>query len=66
MDLSYAFIFITLDCITKRNRAFHTRDTERPLGVVATSMTNKIRRKVEERDEKMTKMMTDKIQLYTL
>lgn len=38
--------------------SWYTRDNERPLGVAATTMTNEMRRKKEEQDEKMVKMMT--------
>ncbi|KAK6782349.1 hypothetical protein RDI58_020145 [Solanum bulbocastanum] len=56
MDLTYALATVLLGQMIKTNRTWNTRDTEQPLDVAATSMTNEMRRK--EKEEQMAKMMT--------
>lgn len=58
MDQTFGLAKALLDRMTKTNRAWHTRDTEVSPSVTSNLITNKKRRKEEERDETLANMMT--------
>lgn len=58
MERTFGLVKALLKRMTKTNQAWHTRNIEVTLGVTSSIMTNEMRKKKEEIDEKIVKMMT--------